>query len=466
MIYPKLIQFINNVQAKLNNHLILEYLETHVKSKDLVSNFIYSINILLDNARSGQVKTDIVDTLDTKLSRLEELLNNEYMIRNYNIEIIDLMNYFINKFIVRIDTTVDEDEFSIRYDKLISLLNTKEVEANLILHTIVTQQPFKVYKNNSGSLVIKSGAEKTLMTIGKKRLIEVAYGRKEPTYNSYEPVIIEKLFDNTIFDELEENETKDFLDDFKDTDTNGQRLKELEEDKDKLYGQVKQLEDNLKSNNELLSNLQNLYKNASSLEEDYDNAKSAVLKELRLQKSYKFWQSQVGAYNTKFWVYMGAVIALSLCLVLGLYANNGWSQKATDNNSQVNMLKSNNTEVEKDKDVKSNESTRSTIEAINHGFDNINLLKYGFMVLCISLGIWIIRILMKIALSNYHLSIDANERVIMIRTYLALLKEGSGFSEDDKKVILDNIFRPTNHGIIKDESSVTVTDIISSLKKK
>lgn len=69
-------------------------------------------------------------------------------------------------------------------------------------------------------------------------------------------------------------------------------------------------------------------------------------------------------------------------------------------------------------------------------------------------------------LSNYHLSVDAKERVIMIRTYLALLKEGSGYEAEDKKVMLDNIFRPTNFGIIKDETSVTIADVISSLKSK
>jgi hypothetical protein len=79
--------------------------------------------------------------------------------------------------------------------------------------------------------------------------------------------------------------------------------------------------------------------------------------------------------------------------------------------------------------------------------------------------IWLIRILIKITLSNYHLSVDAKERVVMIRTYLSLLKEGESFEKEDKKVMLDNIFRPTNFGIISDETSVTLTDVISSLKK-
>jgi len=83
---------------------------------------------------------------------------------------------------------------------------------------------------------------------------------------------------------------------------------------------------------------------------------------------------------------------------------------------------------------------------------------YHFLIILFTtIIIWFMKIIVKLMLSNYHLSIDANKRVIMLKTYLLLLKDG--------KVILDNIFRQTNHGIIKDETSVTVADIVSSFKK-
>lgn len=96
---------------------------------------------------------------------------------------------------------------------------------------------------------------------------------------------------------------------------------------------------------------------------------------------------------------------------------------------------------------------------------NSKIWIYGILILFSSIFVWFIRIIVKITLSNYHLSIDANERVIMIRTYLSLLKEGNGFDKDDKKVMLDNIFRPTNFGIIKDETKVTMMDILGSVNK-
>ena len=114
--------------------------------------------------------------------------------------------------------------------------------------------------------------------------------------------------------------------------------------------------------------------------------------------------------------------------------------------------------------MKGNNDKNST-KNIDKFVGTFQLWEYGFLILATTMGIWLVRILIKITLSNYHLSVDANERVIMIKTYLSLLKEGSGFEADDKKVMLDNIFRPTNFGIIKDETNVTIADILTSFKK-
>lgn len=126
--------------------------------------------------------------------------------------------------------------------------------------------------------------------------------------------------------------------------------------------------------------------------------------------------------------------------------------------SEINSV--NQEKVEKDIESKKDKKTDHSLT-----IKSADLIKYGFIILLISLTIWIIRIVMKIALSNYHLSIDAKERVTMINTYLALMKEGNTLEENDKRIMIESIFRQTNHGIIKDESSITVTDIISSIKK-
>ena len=107
----------------------------------------------------------------------------------------------------------------------------------------------------------------------------------------------------------------------------------------------------------------------------------------------------------------------------------------------------------------------NAIENLKNLVQSVPFFNYVIFILYTTLVIWIMKILVKIMLSNYHLAVDANERVIMINTYLVLLEDGKGFEESDRKVILDNIFRQTNHGIIKDETSVTVADIVSSFKK-
>ncbi|MBP9490326.1 MAG: hypothetical protein KBE77_02650, partial [Aliarcobacter sp.] len=103
-----------------------------------------------------------------------------------------------------------------------------------------------------------------------------------------------------------------------------------------------------------------------------------------------------------------------------------------------------------------------TITQVVHSASFFN---YIIFIMFTTIMVWMMKILVKIMLSNYHLAVDANERVIMLNTYLVLLEDGKGFEENDRKVILDNIFRQTNHGIITDETSVTVADIVSSFKK-
>jgi len=47
---------------------------------------------------------------------------------------------------------------------------------------------------------------------------------------------------------------------------------------------------------------------------------------------------------------------------------------------------------------------------------------------------------------------------------LSFIQEGQ-IDEKDKNIILSSLFRPANAGIIKDESSVTVADIVMPFKK-
>lgn len=63
---------------------------------------------------------------------------------------------------------------------------------------------------------------------------------------------------------------------------------------------------------------------------------------------------------------------------------------------------------------------------------------------------WIGRLLTKLYLSQHHLLHDAEERAVMTTTYLALTHE-SAATEEDKKIILAALFRPTVDGLVKEE---------------
>lgn len=65
--------------------------------------------------------------------------------------------------------------------------------------------------------------------------------------------------------------------------------------------------------------------------------------------------------------------------------------------------------------------------------------------------LWVLRTLLRITMSHLHLSIDANERRIMISSYLALTRRGKT-TGDERAALYTAIFRPTEDGIVKDES--------------
>lgn len=67
------------------------------------------------------------------------------------------------------------------------------------------------------------------------------------------------------------------------------------------------------------------------------------------------------------------------------------------------------------------------------------------------LGVWAVRLIVRMFLSDRHLSIDADERVTMVQTYLALMEDKKVPTDEDRKLILQPLFRPASDGIVKDE---------------
>ena len=78
------------------------------------------------------------------------------------------------------------------------------------------------------------------------------------------------------------------------------------------------------------------------------------------------------------------------------------------------------------------------------------LVALGLMV---TLAVWVARVLLRILLNHLHLLSDSRERETMVQTYLALLAEGSGLSEADRRCVIDALFRRAGSGFGKDDAN-------------
>ena len=77
--------------------------------------------------------------------------------------------------------------------------------------------------------------------------------------------------------------------------------------------------------------------------------------------------------------------------------------------------------------------------------------KYVVSLLLITLVVWAIRLAVKIWLSNVHLANDADERVVLVKTYLALQKDNVMPDDGDRRVVINSLFRQATDGVVKDD---------------
>lgn len=88
------------------------------------------------------------------------------------------------------------------------------------------------------------------------------------------------------------------------------------------------------------------------------------------------------------------------------------------------------------------------------------------LLFAFSFGVWMVRLASKIFISHLHLQTDAHERITMIQTYLAMLRNDEAVKEEDRNLILQALFRPSPTGYIKDDSPFVIQDLISKLTGK
>ncbi|MCG7911910.1 MAG: DUF6161 domain-containing protein [Candidatus Thiodiazotropha taylori] len=102
-------------------------------------------------------------------------------------------------------------------------------------------------------------------------------------------------------------------------------------------------------------------------------------------------------------------------------------------------------------------------DLLKESISNVPLWKLGVVFAISTFGIWLTRLTSKIFISNLHLRTDADERTTMIQTYLALLREGNGPKGDERQLILQTLFRPSNSGFIKEDGNAGFQEAIFKL---
>lgn len=184
-----------------------------------------------------------------------------------------------------------------------------------------------------------------------------------------------------------------------------------------------------------LEDISNIIEEARSVKDTYQSAKDSYEEDLKLHATRKYWQRKRSTHRKQLKTlsisFLISLIITILTVTIGFFYFDPITETIVNNKKQI----------------------------------IINYNKMGLLLLISSIGIWISRLLLKVLLSNLHLQEEAREKETMIISYLALMKEG-GLDKDDRVVILDAIFRPSSNGIIKDDTNVTLLDIMNTFKRK
>lgn len=210
----------------------------------------------------------------------------------------------------------------------------------------------------------------------------------------------------------------------------------LKKDKTKLYEQdfsnsVKKILKTKRAitnrvNTDIQSSLDRL-----KIAEDTYNSK------IELSASVAYWETKKVTHQTELKTWLIAVIAFSTLTVilppaLG-YLVTGWTEKLFTDKLLLGA---------------------------------INPLALTTTVILLSLCTYAIRFSSRQYSSAKHLMLEAVERKTMISTYLALMNEDKLKEQEDRKIALDTLFRPSSTGIIADNTAIMPTDAVIKIFDK
>ncbi|WP_411953796.1 DUF6161 domain-containing protein [Alkalibacillus sp. S2W] len=173
-------------------------------------------------------------------------------------------------------------------------------------------------------------------------------------------------------------------------------------------------------------NLDQLYNNSL---ENFNNLEKSYESHLKIEKPAKYWSKLATKYYKRAdkwkWITIGtSIIYLALLVVILVL----------------------------------------TAPPQNWNFDFESAKYTVILTVVISFGIFLINNFIRITNSNYHLANDAEERHHLTYFYLSLIRENGEFSSEEKNIVLQSLFRRTDTGLIKSDSSSNMPNPNSSLQ--
>ena len=91
--------------------------------------------------------------------------------------------------------------------------------------------------------------------------------------------------------------------------------------------------------------------------------------------------------------------------------------------------------------------------------------KSFILISILSFFVYIIRVLIKIVMSNHHLATEYEQKAALTRFYQALTKAGTDITKEERIIIIHSLFSKTETGLVKTDSSNDVEAILSVLSK-
>lgn len=87
------------------------------------------------------------------------------------------------------------------------------------------------------------------------------------------------------------------------------------------------------------------------------------------------------------------------------------------------------------------------------------------LISVISFFIYIVRILIKIVMSNHHLATEYKQKAALTRFYQSLTKAGTDISKEERLIIINSLFSKVKTGLVKTDTSNDSDTILAILSK-